>query len=82
VFAEILEDTDVSLAGVTFDISCALTGCKCSWYYQWRRRDLVRWGHNAAQKLFVAYKMIRNNTLNKYVWRGKRTKSLSDSVQL
>jgi len=28
-----LEDIDVSLAAVTFDISCAVTRCKCQWYY-------------------------------------------------
>ena len=42
-------------------------------------------------KVFVAHKMTQNNTLNKvnvaatvaeykYVWRGNRTKSLSDFV--
>jgi len=31
---------------------------------QWCREDLVRVGHKTTRKLFVAYKMTRNNTVN------------------
>jgi len=47
------------------------------------RQDLMRGAYNkTTRKLFVADKVARNNTVNKYVWRGNHTKLLSDFVQL
>ena len=61
---------------------------------QFRGQDLVREGAQKYVKLLVAHKMMRNNTHSrdwttaavvakyKYVWRGNRTRSLLDFVQL
>ena len=38
--------------------------------------------HKTTWRSFVAYKMTRNNTVNKYVWIGNRTKSLSDCASV
>jgi len=62
-------------------------------FYQWRRQNLVRGGTKLPEKFFVAHKISQRNKMNKLlvaaavakyerVWRGNRTKSVSEFVQL